>query len=278
MKSEKDIISTLTERLPTALGGRYEVKRETGPTSITGGSPDIVIYNQQTERYIIIEVIGSPHTDLPLATLLMVRRLKKLHERLDPDLVLVSLSRVPSRLKSQFATERVKVIEFEDENKLVSDLLEVAKVGKKTPRPKPDYPEVWLEQGSELANLGQYQEALEAYDRAINLRPDDPQAWYNKGNTLYDLGRYEEAIEAYDQAISFRPDYPQAWYNKGAALGALGRYEEAIEWLCRAWRAWEQLPDNRVLVAEVLRELGHNPEECAPQQRGKGFFRRLFWH
>jgi hypothetical protein len=46
------------------------------------------------------------------------------------------------------------------------------------------------------------------------------------------------------------------------ALAGLDRRDEAVEWLCRAWRAWEQLPDSRLLVEQTLRELGHDPKEC----------------
>ncbi len=43
-------------------------------------------------------------------------------------------------------------------------------------------------------------------------------AWNNKGIALKDLGKYEEAIQAYDKAIEIKPDYHLAWNNKGIAL------------------------------------------------------------
>ena len=51
--------------------------------------------------------------------------------------------------------------------------------------------------------------------------------WFNKGDTLTSQGKYDEAIQAYDQAIQLKPNYDTAWYNKGVALKALGRTNES---------------------------------------------------
>lgn len=45
-----------------------------------------------------------------------------------------------------------------------------------------------------LANLGNPQEAIACYDRALKINPRNAEAWYNKGYALYDLGKLE-AIE-----------------------------------------------------------------------------------
>jgi tetratricopeptide (TPR) repeat protein len=43
---------------------------------------------------------------------------------------------------------------------------------------------------------------------------DNYKAWSNRGNSLYNLGQYEEAIEAYSKAINIKPDKYQAWHNQ----------------------------------------------------------------
>ncbi len=88
--------------------------------------------------------------------------------------------------------------------------------------------QLWRERGRLLAAGEEYEEAVAAYDKAVEFKPDDHEAWYNRGNALDDLGRNEEAIASYDKAVEFKPDYHQAWNNRGIALGNLGRYEEAI--------------------------------------------------
>ena len=34
----------------------------------------------------------------------------------------------------------------------------------------------------------------------------------------YDIGEYVEAVQAYDKAIELNPSFAVAWYNKGRAL------------------------------------------------------------
>ena len=50
-----------------------------------------------------------------------------------------------------------------------------------------------------------------------------------KGVALRDLGRHEEAIAAFDKAIEIDPQCAKAWNNKGIALDKLAKHEEAKE-------------------------------------------------
>jgi tetratricopeptide (TPR) repeat protein len=53
--------------------------------------------------------------------------------------------------------------------------------------------------------------------------------WNEKGNSFYKLGKYEEAIQCYDRAIEIEPNIAAVWHNKALCLQNLGRYEEDIE-------------------------------------------------
>jgi hypothetical protein len=64
----------------------------------------------------------------------------------------------------------------------------------------------WLDEGRRLGNLGRYEEALAAFDRAIELDPDEANTHTNRGRALRNMGRYEEALTAIDRAIELDPN------------------------------------------------------------------------
>jgi tetratricopeptide (TPR) repeat protein len=82
--------------------------------------------------------------------------------------------------------------------------------------------------GETFLELKRYDDALAAYNRAVELRPEYAEAWNGKGDTLLALKRYEEARNAYDKAIQFQPNYGEAWIGRGNALNSLQQYKEAI--------------------------------------------------
>lgn len=82
--------------------------------------------------------------------------------------------------------------------------------------------------GETLLELKRYDDALTAYDRAVELRPEYAEAWRGKGATLLALKQYEEARNAYDKAIQIQPDYWEAWLGRGNSLDSLQQYKEAI--------------------------------------------------
>lgn len=98
--------------------------------------------------------------------------------------------------------------------------------------------EILYSKSVDLANAGNYRDALEAADQALalNVTPTAstiPRLQANRAGILVMLGRYEEAIAAADVAIAYTGNIPTtksiAWYNKGDALRHLGRISEARE-------------------------------------------------
>jgi tetratricopeptide (TPR) repeat protein len=86
----------------------------------------------------------------------------------------------------------------------------------------------------EYGKKGEYHNALEWANKAIQIDPNDAITWYNKGVALDNLCRYDEAIKSYDRAIQIDPNYADPWYNKGVTLGKLGRSDEAKQYFTKA--------------------------------------------
>src|SRR5579884_396932 len=88
--------------------------------------------------------------------------------------------------------------------------------------------DAWVNFANVLHALGRDAEALEALERALQLRPGDPEILRLRGDTLIALGRAREAIEAFDRVLAAQPRNGEALNGRGAARAALGKAHEAL--------------------------------------------------
>ena len=82
--------------------------------------------------------------------------------------------------------------------------------------------------------LGNYNEAIDDYTKAIKLKPDYAEAFYSRGNSKAKLKDYNGAISDYTKAIEFNPDYLDAYLNRANSKKTLGNpfcsdYKKACE-------------------------------------------------
>ena len=101
----------------------------------------------------------------------------------------------------------------------------------------------YAKQGDKFFTQGCYDEAVEAYDRGLQLDSQAAEVWNNRGVVLTKLHRYHEAIASYEQALQLRSEYADAWNNRGVALGKLKYYDAAILSYDRAIRIREDYVD-----------------------------------
>jgi hypothetical protein len=66
-----------------------------------------------------------------------------------------------------------------------------------------------------LQDLYRYDEAMNAYDRALAINPKYAIAWFNRGNVLLETTRLDDALVAYDHAIGLDPNYVDAHFAQG---------------------------------------------------------------
>ena len=77
--------------------------------------------------------------------------------------------------------------------------------------------EEWNEKGIDFARSGEYEKAIEDYNKAIELDPNLAGVYYNRGNAYFYLKQYEKAIEDFDKAIELNPNNAYAYNNRGLA-------------------------------------------------------------
>ena len=78
------------------------------------------------------------------------------------------------------------------------------------------------------AELGKHKEAIQDYDKAIKISPL-ALPYNNRGLAKLKLGKCKEAIQDYDKAIEINPQYAEAYFNRGIAKVASGSQKEAIK-------------------------------------------------
>jgi tetratricopeptide (TPR) repeat protein/2-polyprenyl-3-methyl-5-hydroxy-6-metoxy-1,4-benzoquinol methylase len=84
------------------------------------------------------------------------------------------------------------------------------------------------DRGNALLRLNQYDLAVNSYDEAIRLKADYFDAFVNRGAALTELRQFEAAVASYTEAIAINPTFPDVQYNCGTALLMLRRFEEAL--------------------------------------------------
>ena len=69
--------------------------------------------------------------------------------------------------------------------------------------------------------------AIKEYSKVVALRPNSPDAYLNLGAAYKKKGDLDDALNAYDQALNRRPDYLMALSNRGWVFVAQQKWNEA---------------------------------------------------
>jgi tetratricopeptide (TPR) repeat protein len=130
--------------------------------------------------------------------------------------------------------------------------------------PRPEY---LAALGNTLQRQGRHEDALKAFDKAVQLRPDDADLWKELGGGLAELRRTDEALLTFQHALKLKPDHWDAAYRCGFLLREMGRPEEALPYLDLV----DRLKPNQHVVLEmralVLHSLKRYEEALADNYR-----------
>ena len=69
---------------------------------------------------------------------------------------------------------------------------------------------------------GKNQEAIRAYQQALQLKPTDAEIHNKLGDAYYYAGRLREAIDSYTEAARLCPDCAETFYNLAIAYSESG--------------------------------------------------------
>ncbi len=128
--------------------------------------------------------------------------------------------------------------------------------------------------GLNYVNLGNYQEALREYARALELNPEDHEALFGQGSLLREVGDLEGSITTLRRLLALVPESPAFYtFQLGLSYESLGDTAMAVEnYIATARRLLEQ---ERYTDAQQIAEraLGLDPNSGAAHlQRGLALY------
>ena len=83
--------------------------------------------------------------------------------------------------------------------------------------------------GDAYNRKGEYDRAIQDYDRSLKLKPDDPDALINRGIAYMGKDQCDLAIRGFDRALEIRPDDANALFNRGLCYFETAQYDHALQ-------------------------------------------------
>ena len=165
-------------------------------------------------------------------------RVKKLLEKKDFDGALSLLLKAEEgeawshpelkNIRAKIVTNRAVQIMDTNPDKAYNDLLEAASH-------VPDYSKTHLQKGRALSRLGQYSDAIKAYNKAIELDQSLHVAHFNSGIIYLQEHEYNKAEQAFLNALELEPPYlADVLVNLAGVSIRSGDIDKAVDYLRKA--------------------------------------------
>jgi tetratricopeptide (TPR) repeat protein len=83
--------------------------------------------------------------------------------------------------------------------------------------------------GQIFENEGKYQEAIQSYDKSIEIGYFDNFTYPQKASSLIELGKYQEAVFTLNSALSIDTNNAEIWSLRALAYSLLNKYDQEIK-------------------------------------------------
>lgn len=121
--------------------------------------------------------------------------------------------------------------------------------------------------GEIFLKLEQWQEAISCYQQLIEIQPNIAQFHHNLGDALSKLERWEDAVSAYQKSIQLNPEFSWSYNNLGDALLKLEQWENAASAYKRAIALKPDFALSHHNLGEALTQLEKWEEAIAAYQK-----------
>lgn len=117
--------------------------------------------------------------------------------------------------------------------------------------------EAWSNLGGIYAAQRSYPKAMEAFEKALQLKPDRPTTLNGYGTVLYARGKTAEAKEKWKQAVQIEPGFASAYYNMGNALEGEKDIMTALAYYYLGIQANPNMADAYYRMGNLMQKDGH---------------------
>lgn len=103
--------------------------------------------------------------------------------------------------------------------------------------------EKWDQKGAMAMLKGDFSEALRCYQMFVQENPRDFVRYFLYGDALLKMGRLPEAIEKFNKTLELKENFPGAYLERGSAWLNLGEMDKALKDLKKALSLNPKIPD-----------------------------------
>ena len=96
--------------------------------------------------------------------------------------------------------------------------------------------------GMLMADCGEYEDCVNALDKALAVHPNDEDVLSNRAKALSAQGKWKEASDDYRRSAQISPSSPSYQFYLAHALGKIGQTEESRQIYAFAVKRWPQWP------------------------------------
>jgi eukaryotic-like serine/threonine-protein kinase len=179
-------------------------------TGLKGISPEMALLHQHLESTPRKPRRINPSIPRRLSNLVLKCLEKKREHRFcDYDELIEELSRIYKRIKT-------------DSVKTSQDFREIVLVPEHSPLA------LMSNRACSLAEMGNYEEAIDIFDQILKRDPNNKLTLCNKASALYQLDRNDEAITIYKKALEIDESDPETWAMLGVVFRNCARYDDAF--------------------------------------------------
>jgi CheY-like chemotaxis protein len=127
---------------------------------------------------------------------------------------------------------------------------------------------------------GKYAEAMERFDRAVEIDPSRASVWNDRGLCLKDMGKYEEAKKSFERALELEPRDEEYLFDYGEVLetiGVLYRKRKVIDLAITTFATVTEINPNNASawnhLGICIKETGRDEESRQAFERSRSILR-----